>query len=310
MNQPGNFPISRREFLVRTALGTGALATGLAASNPGAKSQGPDIVVFSKIYQSLKLDYSASAELTAQAGMQGVDAAVRPGGEVLPERVKDDLPRYVEALQKHGLKMPMITTAITGPEEPHTEAVLTTAKKLGIRYYRLGAINPSQDLPKPELIRRVRERFARLAVMNREIGITAMLQNHSPSGRSTYLGGDLDDMRQVLDGFDPAEIGAAFDIGHALAVHGKAWREKFAHVQKHLRVAYAKDWKPGAGWVAMGEGDILGTGYFDDLKRMRYSAPVSLHIEHDWDDKGASKTREQLTKVLRADTAVLRKWLA
>ncbi len=302
---------SRRDFIASIGVATGALACGLARpESVAAAGKTPDVVVFSKIYQTLKLDYEGSAALTAEAGLQGVDPTVRPGGEVLPERVKDDLPRYIEALKRHGRTMPMITTAITSVGTPYAEDVLRTAKALGVKWYRLGVSRPDKDTPMPKLIEKTREDFARLAELNRTIGITGMLQNHSPSGKNAYLGGDLGEMAQVLAGFNPQEIGVAFDIGHALVVHGKEWRGKFAGVEKYLQIAYAKDWKASAGWVAMGQGDIYGTGFFGDLKRLGYTAPVSLHIEHNWSDKGANRTREALVKTLRSDSTALRGFFA
>ncbi len=302
--------LTRREFLCHTAVMTGALAAGLSCASAAAVNRVPDIVVFSKIYQTLKLSYADSASLTAETGLQGVDATVRPGGEVLPEKVKEDLPRYVEELKKRGLSMPMITTGIVSINTPHTETILRTARSLGVKYYRLGVVHPDSAVPAPELIEKVRKDFQELAKLNREIGITGMLQNHSPSGKSRYLGGDLDEMRTLLSGLKPGEMGAAFDIGHALVVHGDLWRVKFQSIQDHLQVAYAKDWKKDGAWVAMGEGDLLKSGYFQELKRMKYSAPISLHIEHNWDQKGTLRTREQLAKVLRADSKVLRSWFA
>lgn len=302
--------LTRREFLIRTVAASGALSVGMLGAAAADKAHVPDVVVFSKIYQTLKLSYADSAALTQQAGLQGVDATVRAGGEVLPEKVKDDLPRYADELKKRELTMPMITTGIISAATPHAETILRTARSLGVKYYRLGVINPSNEVSLSELIEKVRKDFKELAQLNREIGITGMLQNHSPSGRSRYLGGDLDEMQALLSGLNPGEMGAAFDIGHALVVHGEEWREKFEKIRTHLSVAYAKDWKKDGGWVAMGEGDLLASGYFTELKRMKYSAPLSLHIEHDWDKKGAVRTREQLVKVLRADSAVLRSWFA
>src|SRR5580765_2122289 len=94
---------SRREFLARTVRTTTALAAFGSASLPALaaeRSQAPrlPIVVFTKVYQPLNLDFEKSAALTAAAGLDGVDSPVRPKGEILPEKVADDLPRYAEAL--------------------------------------------------------------------------------------------------------------------------------------------------------------------------------------------------------------------
>jgi sugar phosphate isomerase/epimerase len=136
-----------------------------------------------------------------------------------------------------------------------------------------------------------------------------MLQNHSPSGHA-YIGGDLSELYELVKDFDPSQIGVAFDIGHALVVHGDGWREHFEQLKTHLRVAYIKDVKREGRWVRFGEGELGHTGYFKLLREMNYSAPISLHIEFDWSNKGKEKTRAVLAEALKESAAELRKWLA
>jgi sugar phosphate isomerase/epimerase len=304
--------VSRRQFI----RGTVALSSGLAlsrldslASTGSAKASSP-IVVFSKVYQELHLGFADAAAVTQEAGLDGIDCPVRPGGEVLPEKVADELPRYAEALRRHGLQLPLLTTAITSVASPHTEAVLRMAKQLGVQYYRLGFIERQPRASAAQQMSEVRVWLKELAALNKEIGIGALLQNHSPSGRTIYFGGDLSELVQAVEGFEPAQIGVAFDIGHALVVHGDAWRSWFDKLRPHFRIAYVKDVKRVGGWVPFGQGDIAGTGYFELLQQMAYAAPVSLHIEFDWTDHGISKTHASLVKALQESTRTLRGWLA
>ncbi|MDZ7723632.1 MAG: hypothetical protein U5R06_12725 [candidate division KSB1 bacterium] len=61
------------------------------------------------------------ARTIAEIGFDGVDLTVRPGGHVLPENVTQDLPRAVKAIEKTGLKVPMMTTrGGTLVDKPHT----------------------------------------------------------------------------------------------------------------------------------------------------------------------------------------------
>jgi len=136
-----------------------------------------------------------------------------------------------------------------------------------------------------------------------------LLQNHSPSGNTVYLGGDLSELEQAVDGFDPEQIGVAFDIGHALVVHGDKWREYFEALRPHFKIAYVKDVKRTGSWVPFGQGDIAGTGYFKLLREMNYIAPISLHIEFEWQEPGKPKSRERLAQVLRESGQTLRGWL-
>ncbi len=301
---------TRREFL-RKALIAGSVSGVFGARCLSSAAEGracPPVVVFSKIYQELKLNFEDAAALTAEAGLEGIDCPVRDGGEVLPARVAEDLPRYAEALRKQGLTMPLLTTGITGPSSPNAEQILRTAKNLGTRFYRLGFVYRKKNAPVADQVQQLRAQLKDLAAMSREAGIGALLQNHSASGNNSYLAGDLSEMRQLVEGFDPNEIGVAFDIGHALIVHGEGWREHYEALKSHLRVAYIKDSDRQRRWTRFGEGEISRTGYFKLLKAAGYNAPFSLHIEFDWDDRGKSKNRAALLKALKESATVLRRW--
>src|SRR5690242_18859097 len=105
--------LSRRNFIIKTA-GSSAAVSCASHVLPGfAAEKAAPIAVFSKVYQTLYLSFDDAAAVTAEAGLDGIDCPVRPGGEVLPERVKGDFPRYVEALRKRGLQLSLMTSAIT-----------------------------------------------------------------------------------------------------------------------------------------------------------------------------------------------------
>jgi sugar phosphate isomerase/epimerase len=303
-------PLSRRQFISKTALGAAAVALSPDAihSVRGAERWSPPIVIFSKVYQTLSLTFDDAAAVTAEAGLDGIDPPLRPGGEILPDRATEDLARYVEAMHKRKLQLPLLTTAIISTSSPHAEDILRTAKKLGVQYYRLGFVDRESDSKKQ--VNEFKAQLKELAAMNKKIGIGALVQNHSPAGHGNYLGGDLDDMREIVSDFDPAQVGVAFDIGHAIIVHKEEWRPRFEALKSHIKVAYVKDAKMTGRWVPFGEGDVGHLGYFKLLKKMGYNAPISMHIEFDWTEKGKTKSREALVKTLKESGAVLRKWLA
>ena len=303
--------LSRRDFIARTvaASSTVALCGGGALPILADGTPALPIVVFSKVYQELKLSFDDAAAVTAEAGIDGIDCPVRPGGEVLPEHVTGELPQYASALRKRGLQMPLLTTAITGVASPHTVEILRTAKKLGVKFYRLGFIIRESNASASKQVREFKAQLKDLAALNKQVGIGAIVQNHSPSGQ-TYVGGDLTELYEIVKDFDPAQIGVAFDIGHALVVHGDGWRLHFEKLKPHLKIAYVKDVKREGRWVPFGTGDIGSTGYFKLLRELNYQAPVSLHIEFDWTDGGKAKTRAALVKALQDSARVLRHWLA
>jgi len=302
--------LSRRDFIARTvaASSTVALCGGSALPVLADGTPASPIVVFSKVYQELKLSFDDAAAVTAEAGLDGIDCPVRPGGEVLPEGVTADLPRYAAALRERGLQLPLLTTAITSVSSPRAEGILRTAKKLGVKFYRLGFIIRESNASASKQVREFKAQLRDLAALNEQVGIGAIIQNHSPSGQ-TYVGGDLAELYEIVKDFDPEQIGIAFDIGHALVVHGDGWRPHFEKLKSHLKIAYVKDVKREGRWVPFGTGDIGSTGYFKLLKQMVYRAPVSLHIEFDWSEGGKSKTRPTLVKALQESAQVLRRWL-
>ena len=302
--------LSRREFIARTlAASSGAAFCGGSAVPLCAEEKSLlPIVVFSKVYQELKLSFDEAAAATAEAGIDGIDCPVRPGGEILPAHAARELPRYATALKQRGLQMPLLTTAITGVSSPSAEDILRTARQLGVAYYRLGFVLRQRDLSISKQVDQVGAQLKDLAALNKQIGIGAIFQNHSPSGRS-YVGGDLAEMYDIVSDIDPAQIGVAFDIGHALVVHGDDWRRHFEKLKRHVKIAYVKDVTRAGRWVPFGEGDIAATGYFKLLKEMGYRAPVSMHLEFDWTDGGKSKTRPALVKAVRDSAQVLRRWL-
>jgi sugar phosphate isomerase/epimerase len=311
MENSGLMRLSRRDFIARGLVTSSALTLAPEAllSAADAVRKTPPIVVFTKVYQEVKLNFEESADITAEAGLDGVDSPVRPAGEVLPERAEEDLPKYVEMLRRRNLTLPLMTTAITSTGSPQAEALLRLAKKLGIQYYRLGFIQRQAEASAAKQMAEVRAQLKELVALNKEIGICGLLQNHSPAGSTVYFGGDLSELREAVEGFAPEQLGIAFDIGHALRVHGDDWRERFEKLRTHFKIAYVKDVQRKGDWVALGKGDIGKTEYFRLLKEMGYSAPVSLHIEYEWAENG-KKNRDLLLKVLKENSQVLRGWLA
>lgn len=287
----------------------GAAGSVAALCGPaiGAESFVLPIVVFSKVYQELNLSLEDSAAITAEAGLAGVDCPVRPAGQILPEHAREELPRFAELLAKRGLRMPLITTGITSIASPNAEDVLRCANKFaGTKYYRLGFMPRKKDVPIEKQLAEIRGQLKDLAALNKEIGMCGVIENHSGGN---YLGGDLSQMQEMVREFDPAQIGIAFDIAHALITHGEQWRSRFEKLKSHIRVAYVKDVRQGR-FVRFGDGEVGRLGFFKLLKQLGYAAPISMHIEYKWSEEGKSKTRDALVKVLKESPSVLKQWMA
>src|ERR687892_2460338 len=121
---------TRRDWL-RTAAQAAAATTLAGRTNVSGSAQSapatatpadrPVFCFFSKHLPDL--GWGDLGRAVKDAGFDGVDLTVRPGGHVLPERAADDLPRVHADLTAIGARIGMITTGITGTDSPHAEAI-------------------------------------------------------------------------------------------------------------------------------------------------------------------------------------------
>jgi len=307
-------PVTRRYFLqaagqTAAAIGASQDLSGAAPASIAAEAPLPPVAAFGKVFQPLKLDFRQSAEVTAEAGLNGVDCAVRPGGEIAPQQAAEQMPRYAEALARYKLRMLLLSTGIQGVDSPHAHEILAAGKQLGIRYYRLGFWLHRPGEPAEKLLGEIRARLKELAAMNRDLGMCALVQNHSPwnSNGKGPVGGDLNELHGLVKDFDPREIAVAFDLGHAIIVHQDEWRVQYEKLAPHIRVVYVKDVQRPSRFVPFGQGEFGRSGFFPMLARTNYCAPLSMHMEYEWAPKG-QQTRAGLVAALKANRRVLRQW--
>jgi sugar phosphate isomerase/epimerase len=314
---------SRREFLAAAArttaaVGVAGLLLDAEASGQGeARASALDVSVFSKCLQWL--DYSGMAGITAEAGFDGVDLTVRADGHVLPERVEEDLPKAVEAAARAGVHIRMIVTDITDPRAAHTEKVLQTAGRLGVRYYRLGVYKYNDADPIPAQLDEIKPRLRDLAALSRQYGLAATVQNHSGAG---YVGAPLWDLHYLLHDLDPRWIGVQFDIRHAVVEGGLTWPINLRLLAGHINTLAVKDFywaRQGPGWTPvncpLGEGMVDLPKYVKMLNRYKVAGPVSIHFEYPLGgaEHGArqiSVDRKTVLDALRHDLAHLRRVFA
>lgn len=315
--------LSRRSFLcagakVATALGvTGHLgmpATAVPQAHTGAR---PRISIFSKHLQWL--DYKGMAETAAEIGFNGVDLTVRPKGHVLPERVEDDLPRAVEAVNKVGLRVEMIASSAGDPRDERTEAILKTAGALGIRYYRMGYYRYDQTRNIMAQLNEFKPAFRDLAAMNKQYGIAATYQNHAGE---KYVGAALWDLHYLMRDLDPRWIGAQYDIRHAMAEGGSTWTVTLRLLANLINTLAIKDFvwaKSKNKWrttnVPPGEGMVDFPRYASLLGQLKINVPMTLHIEYpiagaDHGARTLTGDKSVVLNAMRSDLAFCRKLFA
>jgi sugar phosphate isomerase/epimerase len=273
----------------RTFLATMAATT--QAQTPRAK---PMLCIFSKHMASFGWD-GLGAE-AKRLGFEGVDLTVRPKGHVLPERVAGDLPRAVEALRKHGLEVPMITTDLKDASDPAARPTFAAMQKLGIRLYKPGYWRYERGVPAPQTLAECRRKLEGLLALGREYGVTAGLHNHS----GPYVGCAVWDFRELLGGVKPEEAGFYFDPGHAVIEGGLYnWRVSLDVVLPRLKMAAIKDfeWENRGGrwqvaWRPLGEGAVPWREVFRLFAQASFAGPLSLHLEYPGGDDLPSIARD------------------
>ncbi|WP_114936808.1 sugar phosphate isomerase/epimerase family protein [Mucilaginibacter endophyticus] len=320
--------ISRKKFIASAALAAAGLPLGLSAlakeathypgplvSNPSPEKK-IKVSIFSKHMHWL--NYAEMAALTAQLGFDGIDLTVRPDGHVQPERVADDLPKAVEAIEKAGLKVYTIVTNIKTPDEKDTEPILKTASALGIKYYRTAWFNYDKAISVQANIKAINKQMASLANLNKKYGMHGGYQNHS----GDLFGASQWDLWLSLEGLDPKNIGCQYDVRHATTEGADTWPVTLDLLKAYSKTINVKDfyWEKKADkWqvksVPLGEGMVDFKKYFGLLKQYKINGPMSLHCEYPLGgaEDGARKltiSKEDFSVALKKDLVKLRGWLA
>jgi sugar phosphate isomerase/epimerase len=302
---------SKQEMNRRTLL-AGAAATAVLAAKAGSAASHmvpkyPSVNIFTK--HLAWLEYDALADTMAELGFDGADLTMRPKGHVLPENVERDLPKAVEAIEKVGLKVNMMTTPVSDPADPETERILKTASALKIPFYRIGAWR--YDLKK-DIMQQLSEHNARLkdlAAMNKHYNIRAGYHNHSGRGD---IGGPVWDVLKMLEGVDTEWVGSNYDPGHCFAEGSNgAWLTNFKVIAPYIKMSAIKDFawvQTKDGWrnefPPVGQGMINWKETFGLYKEINFTGPLSVHIEYDIEGEGEEKHINEL-KAIKRDLGVL-----
>jgi L-ribulose-5-phosphate 3-epimerase len=293
--------LTRRTFLgAATAAAAGVALAGTAHSAESAPRVGP-LCLFTKPLDAFSLDELCA--MAAEAGFTGLDLTVRPGGKVEPARVKEDLPKAVEAARKAGLIVPMMVSALTDASEATAASVLDAAATAGVKTYRLGYFKYDEAAPIRGQFEGFRARLRGLAEMNRARGLHGAYQNHAGRG----VGAAVWDLAEILRDLDPQCIGCQYDIRHATVEGAQSWPVGLRLIAPHVHCLAIKDFrwtKRGDKWavedVPLGEGMVEFPAFFRLVKELGLAGPVTLHVEYPIlvDDEKSLSVPEQRKRIV------------
>jgi sugar phosphate isomerase/epimerase len=228
------------------------------------------------------------AELAEGWGLGGYDLCVRPGYAVNPDNAAEVLPGVVADFRARGLDIPMVTGNfdLLEPEHPTALPLLQAMNKADVRLLKLGyfPFKPGEHHYQTEVYR-IRAIFERWCPLAQKYGVKICYHTHS--NKCMGLNGAA--MFQLLEGFDPALIGAYIDPAH-LVVEGEDFATAVAMIRPWLSIVAVKDVdlvrveKNGHGsvrrdWVEAGLGCVDWTNVFEVLGKVGYDGPVSVHCE-------------------------------
>lgn len=292
---------NRRQFLRQAAVATGATAGLQHQWLNAAVSKPHPICAFVKFLQ--ELSHENLATTIKRLGFDGIEGTIRPGGQITPERVEEELPKLMEALKKQGLEMTIMASGINRADDPLSVKTLQIASKLGIKRYRMNYYRYELTKPISRQVADFRSMARDLAELNKELGMQAIYQNHAGAH---YLGSTLWDLSYLMREIPVDQMAVGFDIRHAKVEGGMSWPVYWNMIQPHLGAVYVKDflWKDnkvvnvplGKGWV--------DNGFFTKDRLNAFEGPISLHVEY-LDHAGLKAN----TDALDTDLATLRKWL-
>ena len=267
-------------------------------------------MMFIKHLQTLPL--AEAGRSIKQLGFEGVDLTVRPKGSIEPDVVRAKLPEAIKTFADLGLKVPLLTTAITSTRDPHAAAIFESAAAHDVREIKLGYVPYKQFGTFETVMNEVARDLTGLESLAHSTGVRANLHIHS--------GTDVTALAPVvwhlIKDRDPSAIGAYVDPGH-MVVEGSrdGWRQGLDLLHKRIALVAVKDlaWEQvddeklgKKRWrtriVPLAQGAVPWPEVFGYLREAKFDGWVSVHSEyqggHSWRDLSVPDVLRQTREYL------------
>lgn len=236
--------------------------------------------VFTKPWKTLTLAQLASR--VKEFGFDAVELPVRPGYQVVPERIQQDLPLAAQILGDNGIKI----ASVAGPTD---EAGIAACAASGVPVIRIceGLREGGYLASEAEM----RREYEELLPLLERYGVTLGIQNHCGESICNAMG-----LRSLLSGFDRRYVAAVWDAAHN-ALDGEPPEMAVDIVWDHLCMVNLKNafWKRVNGpeaevaewepyWTSGPQGLAHWPRVVKELKRRRYTGVVCLTAEYTDED--------------------------
>jgi len=162
--------------------------------------------VFTKPWPAMPIE--ALGAFVRGLGFDGIELPVRPGFQVVPERVSTDLVPAARQLADQGVEI----CSVAGPTD---EATIVACAEAGVPIIRVMARLDSGETYTAFEDRMRREYDAVVPLLERH-GVTVGVQNHCGRFATNALA-----LSRLLSGYDPSQIAIVWDAAHE-ALEGMA----------------------------------------------------------------------------------------
>lgn len=247
------------------------------------------LVLFSKALKDK--DIPGLIEIAHALGLEGYDLAVREGYVVNPDNVREMLPVLRKEFAREGLCVPMVTAPwdLVSPACPLAETLLSALNDNDIRLLKPGYVlcDPRKGESYWRKVGELRGNLEGWARLAEKYGVKVCYHTHS----DFYLGLNCAALMHLLQGLDPAFLGAYIDPGH-MTIHGEPYALGIDMVREYLSIVGLKDvllqrsdhGEEGGRvekFVPAGEGMVRWSEVFAELTRIGFTGPLSVHAEYE-----------------------------
>jgi sugar phosphate isomerase/epimerase len=276
--------LTRRQLLAAAAVGAGRAAAQAQYKAGGAKPRTrPPVCLYSK--QLAKVAYDELGKVLRDLGFDGCDLSVEAGGHVLPEHAQADLVQAVMAVTDVGLDVPMFTTSITSPGDPHIGLILGIGGFMGVPFFRPGVWKYGGTAAIEARLAEVQGEIAGLAAAGRGSSMAMGVRNVAGDN----VGSAVWDTNLIIRGLDPQWVGYDFDPGSATAAGGvDGWWVALRLALPRLKMVALNDFTwtkdTGGAWKAtpcpLGQGMVDWSRFFATLARAKFTGPLSIEMAY------------------------------
>lgn len=219
------------------------------------------------------------AQFVKDLGFDGVELPVRPGFQVTPENVEQDLPEAARIFTEHGLKI----ESIAGTSD---DAMIAACGEAGVPLIRIMArVNMEVGYRATEV--NFRKEFDRCMPLLEETEVAIGVQNHAGNFIGSAIG-----IMHLLEQYDPKQIGIVLDLAHC-SLAGEPVPIALDIAWSHLLLVNLKNgcwrrigesdtgearWKNY--WTTSKEGLTSWQEVADELKWRNYQGDICLTAEY------------------------------